>query len=135
MKPDVNPKRGERMPKEEKRESQDTFESIIQAIDANEVEPDRHLSIQIDAACRDAIRAAQTSGQPASVTIAVKVRPGPERRITLAANVKANLPRPSLSAVTLYADEAGGVHRSDPDQLRMEFPKPLPFPPTNKKDS
>jgi hypothetical protein len=106
------------MPKDE---DQDTFKDIVEAIDALETEADRHLSIQIDKSLRDAIRAAQNSGQPADVTIKVNVKPGPERRVSFAAKVAAKLPRPPVSAVTLYADLDGNVHKSDPQQLRMPF--------------
>lgn len=114
-------------------EDQDTFASVIEAIDAVEVEPDRHLSIQIDKSLRDAIRAAQGSGQPAGVTITVKVKPGPDRRVSFAANVNAKLPRPPVSAVTLYADEAGNIHKSDPAQMKLSLPPPTLI--TGRKDS
>ncbi len=113
-----------------KPEEQDTFHAVIQAIDEQEVDPDRHLSIQIDECVRDAIRAAQSSGQSAAVTIKVTIKPGPERRISFAANVNAKLPRPPVSAVTLYADDAGRLHHSNPDQLRMPFAKPTALHPT-----
>lgn len=109
------------MQKQEVQDEQDTFDQVIQAIDSTESEPERHLSIQIDNSLRDAIRAAQASGQKSSVTIAVKVVPGPDRRVTFAANVKAQLPRPPVSGVTLYADADGNVHRSDPAQQRLQF--------------
>lgn len=100
---------------------QNTFDDVVGAIDALEPEPERHLSIQIDNSLRDAIRAAQGSGQPAGVTIAVKVRPGPDRRITFSATVNAKLPRPPVNAATLFADADGNVHKSDPAQQRLGF--------------
>lgn len=102
-------------------DEQDTFNQILEAIDALETEEERHLSIQIDKSLRDAIRAAQNSGQPAEVTVKVKVKTGPERRINFSANVSAKLPRPPVSGVTLYADLDGRVHKSDPAQLKMPF--------------
>ncbi len=120
------------MPKS-KDEPQDTFNEVIEAIDAGEVEPNRHLSIQIDNSLREAICAARDSGQGASVTITVKVKPGGgDRRITFAANVNAKLPRPPVSAVTLYADDDGHIHKSDPDQMRLPYPAPTPL---NRKDA
>lgn len=104
-----------------KAEEQDTFNEIIEAIDALEVDPDRHLSIQIDQSIREAIQAAQTSGQPSEVMVKVKMKSGPDRRMDFSANVSAKLPRPKVSAVTLYADASGGIHKSDPAQLRMKF--------------
>ena len=102
-------------------EEQDTFVSVVEAIDQQEVDPDRHLSIQLDQSMRDAIRAAQTSGQKASVTVVVKVHPSQERRMIFSATVKASLPRPPVQMVTLFADANGAVHRSDPAQQRLAF--------------
>lgn len=112
----------------------DTFQSVIEAIDTQEIEADRHLSIQIDRSLRDAIRAAQNSGQKAEVTVKVSVKPGPERRVNFAAHVSAKLPRPPVSAVTLYADEDGHVHRSDPAQRTLDFPKPVPLTRNNQEN-
>lgn len=109
------------MAKKEVPAVQDTFNDVIAAIDANESEPDRHLSIQIDNSLRDAIRAAQNSGQPASVTIVVRVKREIDRRVGFSATVAAKLPRPPLSGVTLYADDDGNVHKSDPAQMRIDF--------------
>lgn len=100
-------------------EEQDTFDAIIAAIDAIEPEPDRHLAIQIDEACRDAIQAAQASNQKATVTIKVHVHPKQERRIVFAATVDTKLPRPPVSAATLFADANGVLHKSDPAQARL----------------
>lgn len=103
------------------KQEQDTFDEVVAAIDSAEVDPDRHVSIQIDKSLREAVRAAQTSGQSAAIAIAVKVKPGPDRRVSFAMNVTAKLPRPPVAAVTLYADAAGGLHGSDPAQLRMDL--------------
>jgi hypothetical protein len=70
-----------------------TFEEVIQAIDELEVDPDRHLSIQMDNSLREAIRAAQTMGRKAEVSVKVKVTPGPDRRVVFSADVTAKLPR------------------------------------------
>lgn len=105
----------------EETEDQNTFNDVVMAIDSLESEPDRHLSIQIDKSLRDAICATQSSGQPASVTVVIKVKAGAERRILFAAQVNAKLPRPPMSAVTLYADADGNVHKSDPAQTRLGF--------------
>lgn len=116
----------------EERGEQDTFDHVIEAIDALETEPDRHLSIQIDNSLREAILAAKTSGKPAGLTIAIKVTPTPgeQRRLQFSASVSAKLPRPPVSAVTLYADADGNVHRSDPAQQRLRFEPPT----TNRKN-
>ena len=116
-------KRTEKQPEE-----QNTFAEVITAIDALESDPARHLSIQIDDAVRDAVQAAQTSGQPASVTIQVKIKPGAERRMSFIAHVKAQLPRPPVGGVTLYADANGHVHHSDPKQSHLEFYDPAAQP-------
>ncbi len=114
--------------RDEEEEAPDTFDAVIEAIDRMESEPDRHLSIQIDRSLRDAIRAAQTSGQKASITIALFVtsRPDDPRRVNFVAKVAAKLPRPPVSSVSLYADEEGGVHNHDPAQLKLPY-APIPI--------
>jgi hypothetical protein len=42
--------------------------------------------------------------------------------------VAAKLPRPPVAAVTLYADAAGGLHNSDPAQLRMDLRQAMNHP-------
>lgn len=101
-----------------------TFMDVIGSIDSLESDPDRHLSIQIDSSLRDAIKAAQTSGQPASITVKIKVKPDTDRRVTFSAGLSASLPRPPVSSVKLYADEFGCVHKSDPAQLKLPHTTP-----------
>jgi hypothetical protein len=118
----VSTNQGEPMKKEEvEAEELGTFDAVVRAVDSLESEPSRHLSIQIDESIRDAILAAQASNQKASVTIQVKVTPGVERRVSFVATVKAQLPRPPVSGVTLYADAEGNVHNADPAQQRLAF--------------
>lgn len=121
------------MPKPEAKQEQETYAEIIAAIDRLETEPERHISIQIDTSLRDAIQAARSSGKTTGVTIAIKVKPEHERRVYFSATVAAKLPRPPVSAVTLFADDEGHLHTSDPNQRRLEFPKPIPL--TNNKES
>lgn len=109
------------MPRKPVALDQDTFDAVVAAIDSLESDPARHLSLQIDQSVRDAVQAAQSSGQGASVTVTVKVKPGAERRMSFAATVSAKLPRPPVSAVTLYADAEGNVHQADPAQKRFGF--------------
>lgn len=118
--------------KEAPEESQDTLDEVIAAIDAAEVDPDRHLSIQLDKSLREAIQASQASNQPASVTLTVKLKSEAGRRVTFTANVNAKLPRPPVSGVTLFADANGAVHNSDPAQLRMDLQA---FNPTPNEDN
>lgn len=116
------------MPREKDEEQEKgTFEQVIEAVDAMEVEEERHLSVMLDRSIRDAIRAAQSSGTPASVTMVIKIKPSEGRRLSFLASVNAKLPRPPVSGVVLYADEAGHVHRSDPQQGRLPFSGPTPI--------
>lgn len=114
-------------------EEKDLFSQIIEAIDDAEVEPDRHVSIQLETSLKDAIHAARMSGKKAIVTVKVHVKPEHERRVQFSATVDAKLPRPSVSAATLFADDRCQLHRSDPAQLRMTFPKPIPLTPQSKE--
>lgn len=109
-------------------EEQDTFDEVVKAIDANEVEPDKHLSIDIDQSLRDAICAAQLTGKPSSVTITIKVKKN-NRRLQFAANVKATLPRVPTPVVELYADAEGNVSNRDPAQGRFTFNEQSEFKP------
>lgn len=109
-----------------------TFEQVMLAIDETENDPSRHLSIQLDTSMQDAIRSARVSGQPATVTIKVKVRPGPESRVEFSATVDAKLPRPPVNAVTLFADDGGGLHKSNPKQEKLPFHL---YPNTRKDDA
>ncbi len=101
------------------------FDQTVKEIDATESDPARHLSVQIDAKLREAIRAAKSSGKAAKVTVELKVGPGPDRRVQLSGSVKASLPNPPTNQVTLYADEDGGIHRSDPAQLKLQMGAPV----------
>lgn len=101
---------------------QDTLALVLQAVDSGESDPDRHLSIQIDDALREAIQAAHRAGESATVTIKVKVEPGPDRRVHFSAGVKAQLPRPPTPRAMLYADpKSGRLYQSDPNQGRLPF--------------
>jgi hypothetical protein len=105
---------------------QDTFDAIIKAIDGDEFDAERHISIQIDETLRDAIIAARNSNKPASVTIAIAIKPGPDRRMEFGAKVTAKTPRPPTPAVTLFADAAGCLHKSDPRQTRLALEQITP---------
>ncbi len=106
--------------------AENTFDEVLKAIDSLETDPDRHLSIQMDQRLRDAIRAAKASGKPAKISVEIKVSPGPDRRVIFAGGVKATLPNPPTNSVTLYADDAGQVHHSDPAQLTIPGTRTAP---------
>ncbi len=103
----------------EKEEEIGTLQQVLRAVDETESDPARHVSIQIDDGIRDAIRACKDSGKKAKFTIEVVASPQPERRVQLGVLVKATLPKPPTSAVVLYADDMGSLHRSDPAQLPL----------------
>jgi hypothetical protein len=116
---------GDMTPEEQKKlmvpDEQNTLGEVLKAIDSTESDPARNISIQIDHSLQEAVRSALNSGQVADVTLKVKVKPGAERRVSFSATVKATLPRPPVSSVTLYADAEGFVHTSDPAQGRLNF--------------
>ena len=121
------------MPKQEaETEAKTTFDQIIQAIDENEVEPDRNIAQQLETSLKDAIHAARLTNKKATVTVKLAVKPEHERRVQFSASVEAKLPRPSVSAATLFADDKCDLFRSDPAQLRIGFPAPIPL--TSKKE-
>jgi hypothetical protein len=108
-----------------------TFLEVIRAIDAAEVEPDKHCAVQMDDAVRDAIKAARKSGKAAEVTVKVKVTPGPERRVGLSVAVAKKLPMAPIQPVMRYADADGSLHDSDPEQGKFPF---TPTPIRNVRD-
>lgn len=69
-------------------EEQDTFDQVIKAIDDTETAPERHLSIQMDKAVRDAILAARESGQKASITLQLRVQPEVRLRVDVTRDAK-----------------------------------------------
>ena len=97
--------------------SENEFDRVIREIDRLETDPDRHLSIQLDAEIRACIRAARASASKATLVLTLTVTPSPERRVIFRAKHKSTLPKPAAAAVTLYADDAGGIHNHDPAQL------------------
>jgi nitrous oxide reductase accessory protein NosL len=117
---------------EEKQEALDLgeFAQTIAAIDRVETDPERHLSIQIDAGVRDAVNAAKASGKKAKFTIEVIVEPHAGSRIQLQVTVKSTLPKPPTSAVVLYTDDMGRLHNADPAQLKLPHTSQLPAVPT-----
>lgn len=95
------------------------FNDVLKAIESVETEPDRHLSIQIDGRLRDVIRAVRASNKPGKVTVEIKVTPGPDGRQTFSGGVKATIPNPPTNSVTLWTDDVGDLHRSNPAQLKL----------------
>ncbi len=100
-------------------DSDNEFDRVIGEIDRLEVEPDRHLSMQLDKEVRAITRAAKAAGKPAMLKLTIKATPGPDRRVVFSASFASTLPKPSANAVTLYADEDGAIHQSDPLQIRL----------------
>lgn len=97
------------------------FDRVIREIDRIEVEPDRHLTIQIDRDVRDMIRAANLSGQSASVTIKlVAKRKGELVEITGVSTAK--LPKPAPGSVRMYADEYGDLYDHNPSLVASSLP-------------
>jgi hypothetical protein len=104
--------------------SENEFDRVIREIDRRESDPDRHLSLQLDAAVRDCIRSARASGEKATLKLTITITPDSGNRMTFAAKHAETLPRPANSAVTLYADAEGGIHNSDPAQMKLPLTKP-----------
>lgn len=107
-------------------EEQGTFTEVVRAIDAQEMEPERHIAVQMDEAVREAILAARGSGKNASVTVKLNVVPGIDRRVSFSAVVSSKLPKPSANLVTLFSDAEGNLHRQDPNQTRLDFTDAAP---------
>jgi hypothetical protein len=97
------------------------FERVVYEIDRTETEPNRHLSIQIDNYVQQMVRAAQDSGQAASVTIKLVAKRKGEM-IELTGNATAKLPKPAAGTVRLYADEFGNLFDHNPQHATSALP-------------
>ena len=97
------------------------FERVVTEIDRVEVEPARHLSLQIDTDVRNMIRSAYQSGQSASVTIKIVAKRKGEM-VELSGASTAKLPKPAAGSVRLYADEDGELFDHNP----LHVAGPLP---------
>jgi hypothetical protein len=89
-----------------------TLQTLIEAADSAEHDPDRKLSEQIESGLRAIDMAVKETGESGTLTITVKVEPGAENRLNVQAGVKVKKPPPSVPVVTLYTDENGGLARA-----------------------
>lgn len=108
------------MKKQEEKDDIGTFLEVVRAVDESEADPDRHCSVQMDVAVRDAIKAARSSGKKAKVAVTLTLTPGPDRRMGFAVAVKADLPRPPTLPVIRYVDEEGNLFSSNTLPLPFE---------------
>lgn len=102
-----------------RQQEQDTYDLIVQACEQQEVDPDRHISLQIDDSLRQGIVAAMYTGKKATVTITVDIVPGAgaNRRVGFAMKHKATIPKAPVPMVEMFADkDTGKLFRADPAQ-------------------
>jgi hypothetical protein len=104
---------------------QDAFDFVIKQIESVETDPDRHTSILIDDAIRDAVKGAMATGQKAKVTITLAVTPSSDfrvaRDVAFSAKIKADIPRAPIPAVRVFADrDTGELMKADPAQHDIE---------------
>lgn len=97
------------------------FERVLSEIDRVEVEPARHLAIQIDNDIKAIIRAAITSGQTSSLTIKIVAKPKGEM-IEITGTSSPKLPKPNPGSVRLYADEDGELYQHNPEHAASALP-------------
>lgn len=108
-----------RHPKKRKERNDNQFYRVIEAIDKLETEEERHIEAQLDEKTCAITRAAKTSGRPATLTVKLTAKPGPERRVIYFVTHTASLPTPASGSVTAYADEDGVMHSRDPMQIDL----------------
>lgn len=109
-------------PTKRPQDPQDTYDLIVKACEQQEVDPDRHISIQIDDSLRSGIMAAMTTGKKATVVITVDILPGAgaNRRVAFAMKHKATLPKAPVPVVEMFADkDTGKIFRADPAQIGL----------------
>lgn len=71
---------------------------------------------------RDAVDAVKSTGRKATVTVTLEIKPMKNnfRVVQIGDKVNATIPEEKSDSVW-FTDEDGGLHRNDPDQLRMEY--------------
>lgn len=114
---------------------QDTYDFIIQQIERMETDPDRHVSILIDNALREAVTAAMANGKKNTVTIKIGIVPSSDYRVArdvgFTCAVKADIARAPIQAVRVFADrETGELSVADPNQGKL--PLAVVRPPENQ---
>ena len=104
-------------------DAQDTYDMIVKACEQQEVDPDRHISIQIDDSLRQGISAAMTAGKKATVAITIDINPaaGASRRVSFAMKHKATIPKAPVPVVEMFADkDTGKLFKADPNQMGLK---------------
>lgn len=71
---------------------------------------------------RQAVESVKTTGRKASVTVKVDIAPMKNNNRVVQIGVKptATIPEEKVDSIW-FADSDGGLHRNDPEQLRMEY--------------
>lgn len=74
---------------------------------------------------REATQAVKLTGRPASVTVTIKISQvkNNARMLQIGDNVTAKIPEEKSDSIW-FTDDEGGLHRNDPDQLRMDYTNP-----------
>jgi hypothetical protein len=75
----------------------------------------------IETKMQEVSRAVQEHGKKGSVTIKFEFSPGRDGlTIFVTDDVKANVPQADRGGTIMFPDEKGNLHRSDPNQMRLE---------------
>lgn len=80
----------------------------------------RRLEDRLDEALADVIAAVNEHQAPGKVTLTLSIKPGGDGHLTHKAGIKCDIPRPGVPDAVFFADENGGVHRTDPKQRDIE---------------
>jgi hypothetical protein len=69
----------------------------------------------------EVVRAVDETGKPGTITIKVSIKPekGGGNQKTLTMTTESKVPRPDVPDAIFFSDEAGDLHRSDPQQKEM----------------
>lgn len=79
------------------------------------------LKEALDLAVEEVVKAAQQNNKPSSLVVEIKVKPGRNRSVSMAANLAVKIPKPEIISVPLFTDIRGRVYSEDPKQPKLDF--------------
>ena len=77
--------------------------------------------IEINDELTEVIKAVRNTESPGEVRVTLKINPGNGNELYLTADVRTKIPKKKSAASMFYADDEGGLHRDDPNQMNLDL--------------
>lgn len=77
--------------------------------------------IRFTDAVSQAVKAAQATRKKAKVTFSLAIEPTGDKTVSIKAEIKTQIPQPSLNVATFFPGRDGLLYRFDPSQQVMRF--------------